>query len=186
MQLETGLQLLWNTSNFFPLIHYNGMFGMHYWAGVGPAYIVILLQCIRCALAGRSTELASSGLRDYDPGRDSVMQTLDIEKQIIRSGKILWKAIFHESPDFFCPENGFLRIPCTFTSRENDGEVSRPGAKAKSYDLQHLIEEPKFYSKNTSFDSSLQNKSTTLTQFSAIDSMLAISPILVAVGATDF
>ncbi|KAJ6297490.1 hypothetical protein OIU78_023108 [Salix suchowensis] len=35
---------LWNTSNFFPLIHYNGMFAMH--------YIVILLQCIRCALAG--------------------------------------------------------------------------------------------------------------------------------------
>ncbi|KAJ6376394.1 hypothetical protein OIU76_025518 [Salix suchowensis] len=93
MLLETGLQLLWNTSNFFPLIHYNGMFGMHYWAGVGLAYIVILLQCIRCALAdffliksGRSTELASSGLRDYDPGRDNVIQTLDIEKQIIRSG----------------------------------------------------------------------------------------------------
>ncbi|KAG5224827.1 protein TIC IV [Salix suchowensis] len=52
MLLETGLQLLWNTSNFFPLIHYNGMFAMHYWAGVGLAYIVILLQCIRCALAG--------------------------------------------------------------------------------------------------------------------------------------
>ncbi|KAG5235477.1 protein TIC IV [Salix suchowensis] len=52
MLVETGLQLLWNTSNFFPLIHYNGMFGMHYWAGVGLAYIVILLQCIRCALAG--------------------------------------------------------------------------------------------------------------------------------------
>ncbi|KAJ6714447.1 BTB/POZ DOMAIN-CONTAINING ADAPTER FOR CUL3-MEDIATED RHOA DEGRADATION PROTEIN FAMILY MEMBER [Salix viminalis] len=110
-------------------------------------------------------------------------------------------------------------------------------SKAKSYDLQDLIEESKFYriesllvdslsnpsrfdpfnlqktlilplnsrdtasaitatphgalhvshgSKITSFDWSLQNKSTTLTQFSAIDSMLAISPILVAVGATDF
>lgn len=52
MLLETGLQILWYTSNFFPLIHYNGMFGMHYWAGVGLAYIVILLQCVRCALAG--------------------------------------------------------------------------------------------------------------------------------------
>ncbi|CAK7335567.1 unnamed protein product [Dovyalis caffra] len=110
-------------------------------------------------------------------------------------------------------------------------------SKAKSFDLQDLIEESKFYkiesllvnslsnpsqfdsfnlektlilplnsrdtasavattpfgilhvshgSKITSFDWSLQNKSTTLTQFTAIDSMLAISPNLVAVGATDF
>ncbi|KAJ6962392.1 hypothetical protein NC652_001148 [Populus alba x Populus x berolinensis] len=110
-------------------------------------------------------------------------------------------------------------------------------SKAKSYDLQDLIEESKFYkiesllvnslsnpsqfdpfnlqktvilplnsrdtasaitttpygslhvshgSKITSFDWSLQNKSTALTQFTAIDSMLAISPNLVAVGATDF
>ncbi|KAJ6293070.1 hypothetical protein OIU78_025113 [Salix suchowensis] len=42
MLVETGLQLLWNTSNFFPLIHYNGMFGMHYWAGVG--------TCLHCDL----------------------------------------------------------------------------------------------------------------------------------------
>uniref|UniRef100_A0A6N2LIJ0 Uncharacterized protein n=1 Tax=Salix viminalis TaxID=40686 RepID=A0A6N2LIJ0_SALVM len=34
---------------------------------------------------------------------------------------------------------------------ENDGEVSRPGAKAKSYDLQHLIEEPKFYRATCSY-----------------------------------
>ncbi|KAJ7004107.1 hypothetical protein NC653_009093 [Populus alba x Populus x berolinensis] len=110
-------------------------------------------------------------------------------------------------------------------------------SKAKSYDLQDLIEESKFYkiesllvnslsnpsqfdpfnlqktlilplnsrdtastvattpygtlhvshgSKITSFDWSLQRKSTTLTQFTAIDSMLAISPNLVAAGATDF
>uniref|UniRef100_A0A6N2L2Q0 Protein TIC 20 n=1 Tax=Salix viminalis TaxID=40686 RepID=A0A6N2L2Q0_SALVM len=60
MLLETGLQILWNTSNFFPLIHYNGMFAMHYWAGVGLAYIVILLQCIRCALAGGYAHLPMS------------------------------------------------------------------------------------------------------------------------------
>ncbi|KAJ6421939.1 hypothetical protein OIU84_026970 [Salix udensis] len=36
---------------------------------------------------GRSTELAYSGLRDHDSGRDNVIQTLDIEKQI-RSGRI--------------------------------------------------------------------------------------------------
>ncbi|EEF44503.1 protein TIC 20-IV, chloroplastic [Ricinus communis] len=52
MLLETALQVVWYTSNFFPLIHFNGTYGMYYWAGVGFAYILILLQCVRCALAG--------------------------------------------------------------------------------------------------------------------------------------
>ncbi|KDP43388.1 hypothetical protein JCGZ_26488 [Jatropha curcas] len=52
MLLETALQVIWYTSNFFPLIHYNGRYGMYYWAGVGFAYILVLLQCVRCALAG--------------------------------------------------------------------------------------------------------------------------------------
>lgn len=41
-------------------------------------------------------------------------------------------------------------------------------------------------SKITSFDWSLRKKSTILTQFPAIDSLLAISPGVVAAGATDF
>ncbi|KAK9276173.1 hypothetical protein L1049_005704 [Liquidambar formosana] len=41
-------------------------------------------------------------------------------------------------------------------------------------------------SKITSFDWSLQRKSTILTQFSAVDSLLAISPSVAAAGATDF
>lgn len=41
-------------------------------------------------------------------------------------------------------------------------------------------------SKLTSFDWSLQRKSTILTQFTAIDSLLALSPKIVAAGATDF
>ncbi|XP_022738339.1 BTB/POZ domain-containing protein At5g41330-like [Durio zibethinus] len=41
-------------------------------------------------------------------------------------------------------------------------------------------------SKITSFDWSLTKKSTILTQFTAIDSLLAISPDIVAAGATDF
>ncbi|XP_021621453.1 BTB/POZ domain-containing protein At5g41330-like [Manihot esculenta] len=41
-------------------------------------------------------------------------------------------------------------------------------------------------SKITSFDWALQRKSTILTQFTAIDSLLAISPTLVAAGVTDF
>ncbi|XP_071693686.1 BTB/POZ domain-containing protein At5g41330-like [Rutidosis leptorrhynchoides] len=41
-------------------------------------------------------------------------------------------------------------------------------------------------SKITSFDWSLQRKSTTLTQFTAIDSLIALSPNIIAAGATDF
>ncbi|GAV69258.1 Tic20 domain-containing protein, partial [Cephalotus follicularis] len=52
MLLETALQVIWHSANFFPLIHYNGRFGMHFWAGVGFMYIFTLLQCVGCALAG--------------------------------------------------------------------------------------------------------------------------------------
>ncbi|KAG9441331.1 hypothetical protein H6P81_017185 [Aristolochia fimbriata] len=41
-------------------------------------------------------------------------------------------------------------------------------------------------SKITSFDWSLHKKSTILTQFSAVDSLLSISPSIAAAGATDF
>lgn len=41
-------------------------------------------------------------------------------------------------------------------------------------------------SKITSFDWSLQRKSTILTQFMAVDSLLALSPAVAAAGATDF
>ncbi|XP_047973583.1 BTB/POZ domain-containing protein At5g41330 [Salvia hispanica] len=41
-------------------------------------------------------------------------------------------------------------------------------------------------SKITSFDWSLRRKSTILTQFMAVDSLLALSPALAAAGATDF
>ncbi|KAK1374367.1 BTB/POZ domain-containing protein [Heracleum sosnowskyi] len=41
-------------------------------------------------------------------------------------------------------------------------------------------------SKITSFDWSLQRKSTILTQFTAVDSLLSLSPFVVAAGATDF
>lgn len=41
-------------------------------------------------------------------------------------------------------------------------------------------------SKITSFDWSLQRKSTILTQFTAVDSLLSLSPSVVAAGATDF
>ncbi|KAF5730009.1 BTB/POZ domain-containing protein [Tripterygium wilfordii] len=41
-------------------------------------------------------------------------------------------------------------------------------------------------SKITSFDWSLRRKSTIMTQFTAVDSLLAISPDLAAAGATDF
>ncbi|KAL5793867.1 hypothetical protein ACOSP7_002461 [Xanthoceras sorbifolium] len=52
MLLETGMQICWYTFNFLPLIHYNGMFGMHFWAAMGFAYITVLLQCVRAAISG--------------------------------------------------------------------------------------------------------------------------------------
>ncbi|XP_062104707.1 protein TIC 20-IV, chloroplastic [Humulus lupulus] len=53
MLLETALQVLWHSSNFMPLVHFNGAFGMYYWAAVGFLYIFILLEGIRCALGGK-------------------------------------------------------------------------------------------------------------------------------------
>lgn len=52
MLLETALQIIWCTSNFFPLIHFKGRLGMYYWMAIGFTYICLLLECIRCALAG--------------------------------------------------------------------------------------------------------------------------------------
>ncbi|KAK3227260.1 hypothetical protein Dsin_007122 [Dipteronia sinensis] len=51
MLLETGLQICWYTFNFMPLIHYNGKFGMQFWAAMGFAYITVLLQCVRAAIS---------------------------------------------------------------------------------------------------------------------------------------
>ncbi|KAG2330776.1 hypothetical protein Bca52824_001956 [Brassica carinata] len=52
--LESALQIIGITSNFFPLIHSNskGRLGMYYWMAIGFVYICLLLECIRCALAG--------------------------------------------------------------------------------------------------------------------------------------
>ncbi|CAN8308563.1 unnamed protein product [Cochlearia groenlandica] len=52
MLIETALQIIWCTSNFFPLIHFKGRFGTYYWMVIGFTYICLLLECIRCALAG--------------------------------------------------------------------------------------------------------------------------------------
>ncbi|KAM5580903.1 protein TIC 20-IV, chloroplastic [Rosa sericea] len=57
MLLETMLQVVGQSSNFFPLIHFNGTFGIEYWAAVAFLYILILLECIRCALAGKYVKL---------------------------------------------------------------------------------------------------------------------------------
>ncbi|XP_031373923.1 protein TIC 20-IV, chloroplastic-like [Punica granatum] len=50
--LENVLQIVWHVSNFMPLINYQGTFGMQYWAMVGFTYIILLLECVRSALAG--------------------------------------------------------------------------------------------------------------------------------------
>ncbi|GLT86962.1 hypothetical protein SLE2022_050680 [Rubroshorea leprosula] len=52
MLLETTLQLASYTFNFFPLIHYNGTFGMQFWTGIGFINIWTLLVCMGYALGG--------------------------------------------------------------------------------------------------------------------------------------
>ncbi|KAF3566652.1 hypothetical protein DY000_02010934 [Brassica cretica] len=52
MLLETGLQIIWCTSDFFPLIRSRGRLAMYYETAMAFAYICLLLECIRCALAG--------------------------------------------------------------------------------------------------------------------------------------
>ncbi|KAF7805891.1 protein TIC 20-IV, chloroplastic [Senna tora] len=50
--LEIGLQVIWYSSNFMPLVHFNGTLGMYYWAGVALAYVLVMMECVRCALLG--------------------------------------------------------------------------------------------------------------------------------------
>lgn len=58
MLLEIALQVLWCSSNFMPLLHFNGgTLAMYYWAGVALAYILIMMKCIRCALLGTFVEI---------------------------------------------------------------------------------------------------------------------------------
>ena len=57
MLLETALQVVWHSSNFMPLIHFRGTFGMYYWAAVGFIYIFVMLECIRCALGGKYVKI---------------------------------------------------------------------------------------------------------------------------------
>ncbi|XP_050384548.1 protein TIC 20-IV, chloroplastic-like [Argentina anserina] len=57
MLLETMLQVVAQGSNFFPLINLNGTFGIEYWAAMAFLYILILLECIRCALSGKYAKL---------------------------------------------------------------------------------------------------------------------------------
>ncbi|KAE9599841.1 putative chloroplast protein import component Tic20 [Lupinus albus] len=52
MLLEIGQQIVWVSSNFLPLIHFKGTLGLYYWAGVALAYILVMMECIRCALLG--------------------------------------------------------------------------------------------------------------------------------------
>ncbi|KAJ6347426.1 hypothetical protein OIU76_003994 [Salix suchowensis] len=115
------------------------------------------------------------------------------------------KSLFSQLSELTHPGPHFIdRDPELFSILLSLLRTGNLPSKAKSHDLQDLIEESNrdtasavattpcgtllvsHGSKITSFDWSLQKKSTTLTQFTAIDSMLAISPNLVAAGATDF
>ena len=55
--LESALLVVVQSSNLMPLIHFQGTFGLYYWAAVGFMYILMVLECVRCALAGRYVKL---------------------------------------------------------------------------------------------------------------------------------
>lgn len=50
--LEIGLQVMSISSNFMPLVHFKGTLAMYYWAGLALAYVLIMLECVRCAVLG--------------------------------------------------------------------------------------------------------------------------------------
>ncbi|KAE8075865.1 hypothetical protein FH972_014548 [Carpinus fangiana] len=54
--LESALLVVVQSSNLMPLIHFQGTFGLYYWAAVGFMYILMVLECVRCALAGRCSD----------------------------------------------------------------------------------------------------------------------------------
>ncbi|KAK8617417.1 hypothetical protein V6N13_080333 [Hibiscus sabdariffa] len=51
--LRNSFQLVWYTTKLFPFMQYNGMFGMHFWVAIVLCFILVLLECVRCALAGK-------------------------------------------------------------------------------------------------------------------------------------
>ncbi|KAL1188376.1 Protein TIC 20-IV [Cardamine amara subsp. amara] len=52
MLLQVAMQIIWDTSDFFPLINSNGRLAMHYHMVMSFSYICVLLECLRCAIAG--------------------------------------------------------------------------------------------------------------------------------------
>lgn len=55
--LESALLVVVQSSNLMPLIHFQGTFGLYYWAAVAFMYILMVLECVRCALAGAYVKL---------------------------------------------------------------------------------------------------------------------------------
>ncbi|XP_010424639.1 PREDICTED: protein TIC 20-IV, chloroplastic-like [Camelina sativa] len=50
--VETAMQIIWRTSEFSPLINFNGRLAIRYHMVVGFSFLCVLLECLRCALAG--------------------------------------------------------------------------------------------------------------------------------------
>ncbi|CAK9162346.1 unnamed protein product [Ilex paraguariensis] len=83
----------------------------------------------------------------------------------------------HSNPSQFEAYNLETSLVLPLTGRESPSAIS-----TTPFGSVHVAHG----SKITSFDWSLRRKSTILTQFTAVDSLLAISPKIVAAGATDF
>ncbi|XP_024004886.1 protein TIC 20-IV, chloroplastic [Eutrema salsugineum] len=55
--LDSAMQIIWHTSELFPLINCNGRLAMYHHMVVGINYMCVLLECLRCAMAGRYPQI---------------------------------------------------------------------------------------------------------------------------------
>ncbi|KAG8476517.1 hypothetical protein CXB51_033451 [Gossypium anomalum] len=145
------------------------------------------------SLLYRLAETGSDRFVDRDPDQFSLLLSL------LRSGTLPSKVKDFDLRDLI-EESRFYGVESLLTSSLSDPSHFDPFALRKSSELplngrdtpSAIASTPcgslhvSHGSKITSFDWSLTRKSTILTQFTAIDSLLAISPDIAAAGATDY
>ncbi|CAH9142605.1 unnamed protein product [Cuscuta epithymum] len=103
-------------------------------------------------------------------------KALDVQDLIFESRFYGIEHLLTNSPSLLDPFNLQKSMLLPFCGRDSPASIST--TPSGSLHVAHG-------SKVTSFDWALRSKSTMLTQFTAIDSLLALSPSVVAAGATD-
>ncbi|XP_058076086.1 BTB/POZ domain-containing protein At5g41330-like [Magnolia sinica] len=158
------------------------------------------------ALAGPKSLLSSLSNTPSYPSEDICIPFIDrdpdlfsILLSLLRTGNLPSKAKTFDIQDLISEADFYNLQPLLISSLSNpsqfdafnleksailhlNGRDSPSAVATTPYGSVHVAHG----SKITSFDWSLRRKSTILTQFAAIDSLLAISPLIAAAGATDF